>query len=510
MAVSADNLRFILGLKLKTLRQERGLSLKATADRAGMSISYLSEIEKGKKYPKPEKLLDLATALGVAFDDLVSLQVSDRLDPVKSVFSSPFVREFPFELFGLEAEDLFSLIRDEPRKAGALVQTFVEIGKMYDVGVEHFLFAALRSYQQLHGNYLEEIEEAAARFRRAHDWGSDPFVDEDALRTVLAADYGYRINESALPNDPDLKGFRSVYVAGRPPTLCLNGRLLPAQKAFILGREIGYRYLGLRERAVTSSWLKVESFDQLLNNLKASYFSGAVLIEREALLAGAEALFARDTWDDGAFLDLLSGYNATPEMLFYRLSELLPERFGLKELFFVRFSNRVGSDFMRLTKVLNMSRAPVPHGIGFDEHYCRRWPGMKLLRRLAAEQAAGTSDAAEGARPVVRVQRSRFVDEGSTFFIISLVRPLSLTANTNTSVSLGFLLDDDFKRTVRFWNDPAIPDLDVNLTCERCGLTAAECQDRVAPPSIFEAERAQARKEEALRVLMERIGGEGR
>ena len=57
MAISADNLRFILGLKLKNLRQEKGMSLKALAESAGLSISYLSEIEKGKKYPKPDKLL---------------------------------------------------------------------------------------------------------------------------------------------------------------------------------------------------------------------------------------------------------------------------------------------------------------------------------------------------------------------------------------------------------------------------------------------------------------------
>ena len=62
---SEQNLRFVLGLKLNQLRKSQKLSLKVLAGRAGLAISYLNEIEKGKKYPKPEKILGLAKALGV-------------------------------------------------------------------------------------------------------------------------------------------------------------------------------------------------------------------------------------------------------------------------------------------------------------------------------------------------------------------------------------------------------------------------------------------------------------
>ena len=61
--LDAGNLRFILGLKLRKLRQEKGLSLTDLAARAGMSVSYLSEIEGGRKHPKPDKLIRLAQAL---------------------------------------------------------------------------------------------------------------------------------------------------------------------------------------------------------------------------------------------------------------------------------------------------------------------------------------------------------------------------------------------------------------------------------------------------------------
>jgi transcriptional regulator with XRE-family HTH domain len=496
MAVSAEHLRFILGLKLKTLRQQQDRSLQDVAAAAGLSVSYLSEIEKGKKYPKPDKLLRLAQTLGVPFDELVSLKVHEALDPLKSAFSSTFMQEFPFELYGLETGDLFSLVTGSPEKTAALVRTFLEIRQMYDVQVEHFLFAALRSYQQMHGNYFEELEDAASLFREARGWPADRPIGEARLRAYLEQTYGYVIDLDTLPSHPDLKGFRSVYVDGSPPRLLVNGRLMASQRAFILGREIAYRHLGLIERAVTSSWLKVESFDQVLNNFKASYFSGALLIDREALRRDMEACFSLPRWDSAALLACIARYEATPEMFLYRLTELVGALFGLHEIYFMRFNNRAGTSAYHLTKLLNMSRVPVPHGIGLGEHYCRRWPAMKLLRTLAEQQQGGLST------PIVRAQRSRFLNEDAEFFVISMARPLALTEGAHSSVSIGFRLTDAFRTRVRFWDDPDVPRLDVNLTCERCGLAPEACHDRVAPPTIQQQQQAQQRKEEALQELM--------
>ncbi|MGH7601335.1 MAG: helix-turn-helix domain-containing protein, partial [bacterium] len=64
MNMSGDELRLILGIKLKQLRQERSYSLKDLTEKTGLSLSYLSEIENGKKYPKPEKIIQIAQALG--------------------------------------------------------------------------------------------------------------------------------------------------------------------------------------------------------------------------------------------------------------------------------------------------------------------------------------------------------------------------------------------------------------------------------------------------------------
>ena len=54
------NIRYIFGMKLRNFRHEKGYGLKELAALTGLSISYINEIEKGKKYPKAEKIMSLA------------------------------------------------------------------------------------------------------------------------------------------------------------------------------------------------------------------------------------------------------------------------------------------------------------------------------------------------------------------------------------------------------------------------------------------------------------------
>jgi hypothetical protein len=96
----------------------------------------------------------------------------------------------------------------------------------------------------------------------------------------------------------------------------------------------------------------------------------------------------------------------------------------------------------------------------------------------------------------------RFLESDVEYFVITLARPLVLTEKTNSSITLGFLLNDSFRETVRFWDDPAIPRVLVNETCERCGLSEAECQDRVAPPILYQKDQVRKTREKVLQQLL--------
>ena len=59
-----------LGKNIKILRARRGLSQADLAEKADMSIPFLSNIERGIKYPLPDMLAKIAHALGVEVNEL--------------------------------------------------------------------------------------------------------------------------------------------------------------------------------------------------------------------------------------------------------------------------------------------------------------------------------------------------------------------------------------------------------------------------------------------------------
>lgn len=70
--------RDVLGDELRRLRHERRETLSETADRAGVSPQYLSEIERGLKEPSSEMIAAVGGALDVTLVDL-TLAVVDTL-----------------------------------------------------------------------------------------------------------------------------------------------------------------------------------------------------------------------------------------------------------------------------------------------------------------------------------------------------------------------------------------------------------------------------------------------
>lgn len=494
--LQAEDLRFILGLKVKALRTEQRLSLKEVAQKAGLSVSYLSEIEQGRKYPKPDKLIDLAGALGVTYETLVSLAVGEDLDPLKAVFTSPLVRQFPFEVFGLEPERIVGLLRDDPARAGSLVSALAELGAMHGVGVPDFLLAAMRSYQQMHGNYFPELEDEADHFRTKEGFPQGLAAQEAYLAHYLESRCGYTIDREKLTHDPDLRGFRSVFVPGARPVLYLNPALSLSQRVFVLAREVGFEVFKPTERPLTSSWVELTSFQQLLGNHDASYFAGALLLGRGTMGPVLRDWASWPNWSDVRFAELIRGLHLTPEMAFYRLTQLVPQVFGLSELLFIRVQHQPGSEEYRVTKLLNQTRLPLAMATELNEHRCRRWVSAQLARSLSREGRA-----LEPGEMAVRAQRTHFFERNATFFSIAVARPLALQPGRHSLVTFGVRYDEAFMAKMKFARDPNVPEVPVNFTCERCPLQRHECAERAAPPSHVAEDLAIQRKRLALQRL---------
>ncbi len=106
LAMATLDLKTIFGIKLKQLRESRHFTLAELGRACGLSASYLAEIEAGKKYPKVGKIWQIAEALGCSFDDLVSTRLGHEFSELQAFLTSPGVRDFPFDLFGVPAAEL--------------------------------------------------------------------------------------------------------------------------------------------------------------------------------------------------------------------------------------------------------------------------------------------------------------------------------------------------------------------------------------------------------------------
>ncbi|WP_084681582.1 helix-turn-helix domain-containing protein [Actinomycetospora chiangmaiensis] len=69
--------REVVGRRIRAVRRDRGERLTDTAERAGMSPQYLSEIERGRKDSSSEILAAVAGALEVPLRDLIGLAHAD-------------------------------------------------------------------------------------------------------------------------------------------------------------------------------------------------------------------------------------------------------------------------------------------------------------------------------------------------------------------------------------------------------------------------------------------------
>ncbi|MBP7450445.1 MAG: helix-turn-helix domain-containing protein [Flavobacteriales bacterium] len=444
MEIREDDIRLILGLKLRRLRQEQGFSLAELGKLTGLSVSYLNEIEKGRKYPKAEKLAALAKALGTTFDKLVSLKLDKHLAPVGELLASGFLQDVPLDLFGIDRGKLVELIANAPAKVSAFISTLARIAATYNMTQEHFYFAALRSYQELYENHFEDLELEAKRFRLGLATDERTHLSSDQLADHLVNDRGYTIRERNFDRYSDLAHIRSVFMPEQK-VLVVNERLTHDQRSFLLAKEIGYDHLGLSEqRALVTPWPKATSFDHVLNNSRASYFAGALLIPAAPLVEDLRHLFAESSFDPAAFLAIWEHAGGSPETFMLRLTNILPQHFGVVRMFFQRFDHQPAEQIVEPKKVLFLDRKQDPMSIELLNDTVGRWLKEQFF----------TTDATEAPRTMA----ARFGGEnGSLYTVIALGRSRPHGTRGASALCIGMEVLPANEKLIGYLRDPALP-----------------------------------------------------
>ncbi|MFN4146987.1 MAG: helix-turn-helix domain-containing protein [Runella sp.] len=497
MPLNQDHIRLLFGLKVKQLREDKNLSLRDLSKKTGLSVSYINEIEKGKKYPKSDKIMALAQAFEVEYDSLVSIKLSKKLEPISTLLQSNILTELPLELFGIDPANLLQMLSDAPTKLSAFIGTLIEISRNYNMSVEQFYFSALRTYQEMYDNYFEDLEQEAEDFLVRYGVAENVVLTDKYLSDLLVKNYGYEIQLINERLYPELTGVRSLLVPhAERPCLLISPQLDPRQRAFIFGRELGYQHLKLKNRLNTTYLVEAESFEQLLNNYKASYFASAIMIRGKVLAKKLEVFFEQPHFDGDMLLQMIDHFYTTPETFCYRLSNVLPKYFGINQLVFLRFNNFAGQNRFDLTKEMHIARKHNPHTIR-DEHYCRRWISLTILQELAELQSKG-----EFRKTLCQPQISHYIDTQDEYFAIAFAKAMAPTANLNVSVTMGIRLDDYVRSKIKFLASDTIPRREVNETCERC--PAFDCRERMAAPTVLQRKH----KNEAIIKAMKKLGKE--
>ncbi|GJM31348.1 MAG: hypothetical protein DHS20C18_03490 [Saprospiraceae bacterium] len=496
-----DTIKLIFGLKVAFLRRAKKLSYQQLSDRTGLAISYLHNIEKGKKYPKADKIFALAKSLDTDYNYLVSLEADKRLKPIVDLLQSDFLKIFPLELFGINTPKLLGLLSLAPDKVNAFVSTVLKITRNYHLQGEDFYKAALRSYQDLQNNYFEDIELAVRDFRSKHQWEDATTPSTEMLEEVLLLDYGIRVDREYLAQRSVLEEVRSLFVPEQK-VLYLNQQFSSAQERLLLAKEIGFQFLNLKERPFETRMIEVDSFDKLLHNFRASYFSVALLMDERAMIQEIEAMSQWKKWDTPAFTALLDRYDVTPEMLLQRLANIFPHHFDIQELFFLRFYTGPEMQKFIMTKEMHLSQLHDPHANQLDEHYCRRWISISLIRQLSAIQSI------EGASgPIAGAQISKYWGTPNAYLCLCMAKPSRRDVAYSNSVTIGLLINDKLRRLFPFLEDPDLSVKDVHTTCERCSIP--DCGARAAPPIALKRKKDKAKMKIELDKLMGKKEGLG-
>ena len=325
-----------LGVKLKTLREKRGLTQAALAQLLDLSPSYLNQLENNQRPLSVPVLLRLQSALGVdlqLFSDDDEARLTAQLQDV--VAQSPGGNAVPHAELRAMAQQLPALAqvlirlhrrgRDAEDRLAALATSLGERSGELPPATRQ-PHEEVRDFFYEHHNHIAPLDEQAEALAAE--------LAPDAIDTrTLAAQLEARLQQAhgvvTLPL-PAAEADTVRRYDARLRRLHLNESAEPAQRAFQLATQLATLEAGDAIAALADSGNFSSAEARALARIGlASYFAGAVVLPYRRFLAAAESLHY-----DIALL--AQRFGVSDETVCHRLSTLQrPEARGVP-FFFVR------------------------------------------------------------------------------------------------------------------------------------------------------------------------------
>ncbi len=352
----------ILGRRIRHFRNRADLTLDQLGELVGKPAPYLSLLENGKKEPRVNLVMDIASALEVDVADLLE--------------SSPPSRRDALEISLIQAQEsaLFESLDIPSIKPSAKVDNQVlahivglhealrERSSLESAGSDDVRKAngAVQTYLMENNGYLKEIEVAARDALESSGYsGEGPFSSRNLID--LAASIGFDL----MPID-DMPAFarsiidtknKRIYIAQRNELRTRQARkaVLQTVAGFILGHE--------RDPDLATF---------LRQRMETAYFAAAVLAPEDAV--AARLLVSKENHDIDVE-DVKELFYVSYEMAAWRTANLLTRHLGIT-------CHLLVSDAMGVVvKGYANDGIPVPRddfgGIE-TQRLCRRW-GARLV-----------------------------------------------------------------------------------------------------------------------------------
>lgn len=284
-----------LGVKLKTLREQRGLTQAALAQALKLSPSYVNQLENNERPLSVAVLLRLQSALGI---DLQFFSEDDEARLFAQLHE--IVAETPVP-GGVPESELRTLVQQMPAMAQLMLRLHGRARgaeqrvSNLDCGERGAPLAAgpgpheeVRDFFYAHHNHMDALDRAAEAL--ATGLGGD----EAGITSLSQQDLAQRLEahlitahriQVQLVADERLRRYEPAQ-----RLLLLSESLSPGQRAFQLATQLAYLECGAEmDRLIASASFSPEAAALARIGL-ASYFAGAVVLPYRAFLSAAQAL----------------------------------------------------------------------------------------------------------------------------------------------------------------------------------------------------------------------------
>ncbi|MQY51529.1 short-chain fatty acyl-CoA regulator family protein [Rhodocyclus gracilis] len=287
-----------MGVRLKRLREERGLTQVALARALELSPSYLNQLEQNQRPLTVPVLLRLNAVFGVdvqLFSEndearlIADLQEAFREHGAGEPVSQAEIRELAAGMPGV-ARTLLTLARrqQEAQEREAAWAARMGLDRSEQPLATRQPFEEVRDFFYARHNHIDELDRLAEGFADA--WQLRPGEMADGLEARLRQAHGIDVRRgSRLPAEASGDAQREFDPATR--TLALSPHLTPGQQAFQMATQLAFLEAGDGIDALAAgAALASDEARRLARIGLANYFAGALILPYTRFLERAEAL----------------------------------------------------------------------------------------------------------------------------------------------------------------------------------------------------------------------------